>query len=117
MKKNQYVLKLKSTNLSQDGGNQVTEIKENDGGFSIKTSFPQGTDEYTYFIKYENNDFIVKKVIHELSSWQEDGNKVKVCEFRPQVNMQKSTDEIFRKLIDGEKKAECVTKKNLIIMS
>jgi hypothetical protein len=108
---NGYVLKLKTTNLSQDGGNQVSQIKKNNNGFSIATIFPQGTDNYTYFITYNNDNFILNKVIHELSSWQEDSNKVRVCEFQPQINLLQSTNEIFTKLTNEEKQAVCVTKK------
>lgn len=109
---NEYVLKLKSTNFSQDGGNQVTEIKKNDTGFTIQTDFPQGTDNYTYFINYASDNFIVSKVTHKLSSWQNDAAKMKVCDFRPQINLNIPVDEIFSKLVEAEKKAVCVIKKN-----
>ncbi|WP_310555883.1 hypothetical protein [Flavobacterium sp.] len=108
---NGYVLKLNSTNLSQDGGNQVSEIKKIDNGFLIVTDFPQGTDKYTYFINYSNTNFMVNKVTHQVDS-SEDNNKVKICEFQTQINLQKSVNEIFSELIDAEKKAVCVTKNN-----
>ncbi|WP_395077652.1 hypothetical protein [Flavobacterium sp.] len=106
---NGYILKLKTTNFSQDGGNQISEIKKKENGFSIVTEFPQGTDKYTYFINYSNNNFIVNSVTHQIDS-SEDNSKLKICEFQTQINLQKSTDEIFSKLIDAEKKAVCVTK-------
>ncbi|MEY8761664.1 hypothetical protein [Chryseobacterium tongliaoense] len=108
---NGYILKLKSTNLSQDGGNQVSAIKKNGQGFSIETDFPQGTDKYTYFVNYTNNNFTINKVIHEISSWQDDPNKLQVCVFLPQIALQKPTSEIFSKLIESEKKAKCSTRK------
>lgn len=108
---NQYVLKLKSINFSQDGGNQVSQIKKESKGFSIVTNFPTATDRYQYFVNYENNSFMVNKVIHETSSWQNNENKIKVCEFYPEINLQKSSDQIFNQLIKVEKKAVCVTKK------
>lgn len=108
---NGYVLKLKSINFSQDGGNQVSQIKKNDQGFSLVTNFPKGTDRYNYFISFENNNFTVNKVIHETSYWQDNDNKTKICEFRPKIDLQKSSDQIFNQLIAAEKKAICVTKK------
>ena len=108
---NEYILKLKTINFSQDGGNQVTEIMKNGNGFSVQTDFPQGTDSYTYFISYINDNFIINKVIHKLSSSQDDSTKIKVCDFQPQINLNKSVDEIFTKLVDAEKKAVCIIKK------
>ncbi len=106
-----YVLKLKSINFSQDGGNQVSQIKKNGKGFSVVTNFPKGTDRYNYFISFENNNFTVNKVIHEMSSWQENDNETKICEFHPKIDLQKSSDQIFNQLIAAEKNAVCTTKK------
>ncbi|WP_370900698.1 hypothetical protein [Chryseobacterium gossypii] len=106
---NGYALKLKSTNFSQDGGNQISEIKKNGNGFSVETDFPKGTNKYIYFVSYQNNNFIVSKVIHEVESWQD--NKAQICTFHPGVSLQRSNDEIFSALVDSEKKAECVNKK------
>ncbi|WP_370901145.1 hypothetical protein [Chryseobacterium gossypii] len=106
---NGYALKLKSTNFSQDGGNQISEIKKNGNGFSVETDFPKGTNKYIYFVSYQNNNFIVSKVIHEVESWQD--NKAQICTFHPGVSLQRSNDEIFSALVDSEKKAECVNKR------
>ena len=108
---NSYVLKLKSINFSQDGGNQVSQIKKNGKGFSVVTNFPEGTDRYNYFISFENNNFTVNKVIHEISSWQDNDKNMKICEFQPKISLQKSSDQIFNQFIEAEKKAVCVTKK------
>ncbi|MBF6656402.1 hypothetical protein HUE46_05470 [Flavobacterium columnare] len=97
---NEYKLKLKSTNFSQDGGNQVSKILKNQNGFSIITDFPQGTDSYTYEIKFKDNNFIIEKVVHQLESWQ--NNQSKKIEFFPSINLKKTTDEIFNELIKKE---------------
>ena len=47
---------------------------------------------------------------HQVDS-SENNNKVKICEFQTQINLQKSTEEILSKLINAEKKATCITKK------
>ncbi|MCU7613057.1 hypothetical protein N0B16_01260 [Chryseobacterium sp. GMJ5] len=109
--RNGYSEQLQSTNFSQDGGNQVSKIMKNGNGFTIETNFPQGTDKYTYFVNYENSHFMVNKVVHEISSWQQKNETVKVCEFNPHLTLQQDSDEVFNTLIEAEKKAKCVTKK------
>lgn len=108
---NGYILKLKSINFSQDGGNQVSQIKKEGKGFSVVTNFPRGIDRYNYFISFENNNFMINKVVHEMSAWQDNNSEMKICEFQPKINLQESSDQIFNILIESEKKAVCFTRK------
>ena len=100
-----YILKLSTINLSQDGGQQISQIVKNSNGFSIFTAFPKGTDNYNYLVSYKNDDFIIEKVIHKVESWQDKSQKK--CEFKPKVSLKLPSAEIFEKLAISEDDKKC----------
>ena len=100
-----YILKLSTINLSQDGGQQISQIVKNSNGFSIFTAFPKGTDNYNYLVSYKNDDFIIEKVIHKVESWQDKSQKK--CEFKPKVSLKLPSTEIFEKLAISEDDKKC----------
>lgn len=103
-----YKLVLETTNFSQDGGHQFSTIKKNGKGFSVKTDFPDGADDYLYNISYIEDQFILNKVIHHLQSWQ---NKTsQQCDFNTNINLKNSKDEIWKKLVNYEDRANCFNK-------
>ena len=97
-----YNLALKSTNFSEDGGNQITDIKETKEGFEIITQFPdRGYLQNTYWVSGINNKFILKKIQSESESWQ-DGYMEK-CSQNINVDLKKSIAELS-KVISNTKK-------------
>lgn len=97
-----YNLALKSTNFSEDGGNQITDIKETKEGFEIITQFPdRGYLQNTYFVSGINNKLILKKIQSESESWQ-DGYTEK-CSQNINVDLKKSIAELS-KVISNTKK-------------
>ena len=71
-KNSNYQQVLKTINFSQDGGNQISDIKHTNNGFEIVTKFPdKGVAQTNYYIENSNNDFILKKIKNEFYSWQD----------------------------------------------
>lgn len=67
-----YSLALKSTNFSEDGGNQVAGIKATKEGYEIITEFPdRGYFQKKYLISCQDKSFILKRIESESSSWQD----------------------------------------------
>ncbi|SUX46292.1 hypothetical protein [Chryseobacterium indoltheticum] len=101
-KDSNYNLAIKSTNFSEDGGNQITDIKETKEGFEIITQFPdRGYLQNTYFVSGINNKLILKKIQSESESWQ-DGYTEK-CSQNINVDLKKSIAELS-KVISNTKK-------------
>jgi len=101
-KDSNYNLAIKSTNFSEDGGNQITDIKETKEGFEIITQFPdRGYLQNTYFVSGINNKLILKKIQSESESWQ-DGYTEK-CSKNINVDLKKSIAELS-KVISNTKK-------------
>lgn len=101
-KSGNYNWALKSTNFSEDGGNQITDIKETKEGFEIITQFPdRGYLQNTYWVSGINNKFILKKIQSESESWQ-DGYTEK-CSQDINVDLKKTITELS-KVISNTKK-------------
>ncbi|MNU31052.1 hypothetical protein D3C71_195680 [compost metagenome] len=103
-KRGNYNWALKSTNFSEDGGNQITDIKETKEGFEIITQFPdRGYLQNTYWVSGINNKFILKKIQSESESWQ-DGYTEK-CSQNINVDLKKSITELSK--VIGNTKKKC----------
>lgn len=103
-KGNTFNLVLKTTNFSEDGGNQVSDIKETKEGFVVITSFPdRGYYEENYHIIYQNNNFILKNIIYKTSSWQNDYTKTEVCNVNQNINISKTPYNFNLKGVPDEK--------------
>ena len=84
---NGYVLKLKSTNFSQDGGNQVSEIKKTSAGFVIITSFPdRGFLKCEYYIEYKENKWILSNTIYKTKSSNEENAFIYKCDVKQNLD-------------------------------
>ncbi|WP_312077194.1 hypothetical protein [Chryseobacterium sp.] len=67
-----FDLALKAVNFSEDGGNQISDIKETKDGFELVTEFPdRGTLIKKYSISALNKKFILKQIVKESFSWQD----------------------------------------------
>jgi tetratricopeptide (TPR) repeat protein len=111
-KGNAFNLVLKTNNFSEDGGNQVSDIKETKDGFMIVTTFPdRGYYEVDYQMVYQNNSFILKNVIYKTSSWQDDYTKKTVCNVSQNINISKNPYNFTVKGMPDEKNRdrECST--------
>lgn len=101
-KRGNYNWALKSTNFSEDGGNQITDIKETKEGFEIITQFPdRGYLQNTYWVSGINNKFILKKNQSESESWQ--NGYTEKCSQNINVDLKKSITELS-KVISNTKK-------------
>ncbi|CAM3749538.1 SH3 domain-containing protein [Flavobacterium gelidilacus] len=85
---NKYVLRLKTINFSEDGGNQITDIKKNKNGFVIKTKFPdRGYLESEYYIEYKNNDWYLINTIYKTESSNQEDSFIYVCNVKQELNI------------------------------
>lgn len=104
-KNSNYKLMLKTFNFSQDGGNQISDIKKTNIGFEIITKFPdRGDSKCNYYIINNNQSFILKKIKNEYYSWQNKYTKVCIQNFN--LDMTISKDSLFN--IIGSTKEECL---------
>lgn len=101
-KRGNYNWALKSTNFSEDGGNQISDIKETKEGLEIITQFPdRGYLQNTYWVSGINNKFILKKIQSESESWQ--SGYTEKCSQNINVDLKKSITELS-KVISNTKK-------------
>ncbi|AZA61032.1 hypothetical protein [Chryseobacterium indoltheticum] len=103
-KDSNYNLAIKSTNFSEDGGNQITDIKEKKEGFEIITQFPdRGYLQNTYFVSGINNKLILKKIQSESESWQ--NGYTEKCSQNINIDLKKSIAELSK--VIGNTKKNC----------
>lgn len=103
-KSGNYNWALKSTNFSEDGGNQITDIKETKEGFEIITQFPdRGYLQNTYWVSGINNKFILKKIQSESESWQ--NGYTEKCSQNINVDLKKTITELSK--VIGNTKKNC----------
>lgn len=101
-KSNNYNLALKSTNFSEDGGNQITDIKETSEGYEIITQFPdRGYVQNSYFVSGKGNQFVLKKIKTESDSWQ--NNYRENCVQDINFNLKKSLQELYETISKTKK--------------
>ncbi len=99
-----YNWALKSTNFSEDGGNQISDIKETKEGFEIITQFPdRGYLQHTYWVSGINNKFILKKIQSESESWQ--NGYTEKCSQNINVDLKKTITELSK--VIGNTKKNC----------
>jgi|GEM_PF-1385344 len=100
--KNHYHFALKSTNFSEDGGNQIVDIHETKEGYEIITQFPdKGHFQKNYMVSGINNNFILKKVETESYSWQE--GYTEICVQNINLNLNQSTEELLNTMAHAKK--------------
>lgn len=85
---NTYVLKLKTINFSEDGGNQISDIIKQKNGFIIQTKFPdRGYLESEYFVEYKNENWYLVSTIYKTASSNEEDSFIYVCTIKQELNM------------------------------
>lgn len=112
---NNYTLQLKSTNFSQDGGNQIHEIKKTNNGFVIITLFPdRGYFESQYFIEYKEKKWVLRNTVHKTKSSNQKNAFIYKCDVKQ--NLDFSDPNILNKVnsIPDEDKREKVCTKEFM---
>lgn len=96
LKKNDsYELALKSINFSEDGGNQITDIKQDKNGFVILTAFPdRGYFESNYYISFVNNHWDLTHTIYKTASGVDEDSFIYVCDVKQGVDIS-DTDGLY----------------------
>ncbi len=86
--KGEYKLQLKSINFSQDGGNQISEIKKTNKGFVIKTNFPdRGFLECEYYIEYKENQWVLTNTIYKTKSSNQQNAFIYKCDVKQNLDL------------------------------
>jgi hypothetical protein len=90
-------LALETTNFSEDGGNQVTDIRPSKSGFEIITDFPD-REKYqnTYQIEYNENSFWLKKLSTESYYYQ--NKSTEFCERFLNINLKSDINKIYNSI-------------------
>lgn len=102
-----YKFVLKTTNFSQDGGNQISDIKQTKDGFVLVTAFPdRGDSRSNYYISSNNGSFILKKIEQESYSWQNGYTETCIQNFNFDL---KNTVESLSNII-AKTKSDCTKK-------
>lgn len=103
-----YKFALKTTNFSQDGGNQIYDIKQTKGGFMLATTFPdKGYSIANYYMSVSNGTtFILKKIEEKSYFWQDGYTEICVQNFN--FNLKNNLDSLFN--IISEVKSVCTKK-------
>ncbi len=85
--KGEYKLQLKSINFSQDGGNQISEIKKTNPGFVIKTNFlDRGFLECEYYIEYKDNKWVLTNTIYKTKSSNQQNAFIYKCDVKQNLD-------------------------------
>lgn len=94
---NTYKLALKTINFSEDGGNQIIDIKKDENGFVVITSFPdRGFFESHFFISFNNDRWILTNTIYKTESSNQEDAFIYICDVKQNIDMNDSAS--FEKL-------------------
>lgn len=107
-----YKVALQTTNFSEDGGNQISDIKESANGFIIITLFPERSYlEKKYAIKYTNNKWILNTITSTSSSWQDSYNKK--CIKKLNINLTNNVENIMNTIVNIPSDCKKIKRKSL----
>lgn len=97
-----YNLALRSTNFSEDGGNQIADIKETKEGYEVITEFPdRGYFQKKYLISCQSKSFLLKRMESESSSWQD--GYTEHCVQQLNLNLAQSTESLLNSISSAKK--------------
>ena len=111
----EYQFALKTTNFSEDGGNQIVDVVVEQGGFFIKTEFPdRGFNETYHHIVFKNNSWILTNSVYKTQSSNQEDAFIYVCDVHQGLNM--ANTHFFEKLkgIPDEVERDTVCTKEMI---
>lgn len=94
---NNYQFALKTTNFSEDGGNQIVDVSQTEDGFKIFTAFPdRGILEAHHHIKFINKKWILTHTVYRIESSNAEDAFVYNCTVKQNIDM--SDKELLNKL-------------------
>lgn len=110
-----YKLTLKTSNFSEDGGNQIVDIKKNDNGFVILTAFPdRGFYKAHYYISFTEGKWILTNTVYKTTSGNQKNAFIYVCDVKQGVDI--SDPELLQNLKqipeEADRKKMCWEQKN-----
>ncbi|WP_425637872.1 hypothetical protein ACPUEN_00420 [Algoriphagus yeomjeoni] len=86
-----YEFALKTINFSEDGGNQIVDIQPEQGGFVIKTAFPdQGILEAYHHISFEDNSWVLTHTVYRTQSSNQKNAFIYVCDVKQGLSLKES---------------------------
>jgi len=78
----------KGINFSQDGGNRIEKIEQEENGlFSISTISERNNYEEKYIIDYINHDWTIDSVIYVTNNWQDVYSKTYICKVKQNIKI------------------------------
>lgn len=100
-----FKLALETTNFSEDGGNQVTDVRPTKTGFEVITDFPdRGKYQFTYQIDFNNNRFWLVKLTTE--SYSHQNQTTETCVKNLQVDLSSEASKIYNAIENSKPKCE-----------
>lgn len=105
---------LKTSNFSQDGGNQIVDVVPEEGGFYVKTAFlDRGFFEAYYHIIFKDNSWILTNTIYKTKSSNQIDAFIYVCDVKQDLNLE---DKNFHEQLkwmpeEGEREILCTKEK------
>ncbi|SFU20248.1 hypothetical protein SAMN04489724_0279 [Algoriphagus locisalis] len=83
-----YEFALKTINFSEDGGYQIVDIQPEQGGFVIKTAFPdRGILEAYHHISFEDNSWVLTHTVYRIQSSNQKDAFLYVCDVKKGLNL------------------------------
>ena len=83
-----YKFALKTVNFSEDGGNIIFDIVENETGFIINTAFPDGGFfEAYHHITFHNDKWILTNTIYKTRTSNQEDASMYVCDVKQGIDL------------------------------
>ncbi|MEB2777371.1 hypothetical protein SYJ56_18800 [Algoriphagus sp. D3-2-R+10] len=110
-KSGNYEFALKTSNFSQDGGNQIVDIKAHQEGIIVLTAFPdRGFSQAEFYITFKQDQWILSKTVYRERSGNQADAAIQVCEVLQDLDL--SDPDLYIKLKpipeEGERSNSCV---------
>ena len=111
-KGDRYQFALKTTNFSQDGGNQIVDIQSEPGGFVITTAFPDGGIlEAYHHISYDDQNWILTHSVYKTQSSNQIDTFLYVCDVKQGLNLEDKDFHDQLKWMPEERETLCTKEK------
>ncbi len=82
-----YRFALKSTNFSEDGGNQIVDVLAEENGFLIQTTFPdRGLNEANHHITFKNTHWVLTNTLFRVKESNERNSSIYICNIEQELD-------------------------------
>lgn len=86
--KSGYQLALETSNFSEDGGNQIVDIKQEKGGIVLITAFPdRGFFEAHHHVAFVQDQWILTNTVYLTKSGNEENARMIRCDISQNINL------------------------------